>query len=271
MVLDSEPSGNISATVAKQIAAAVSHVNVAPEIIVITEDKTRLCLIEWRDRIEDSQGWIAPLSLVLSLAFTFLTSTFHDVLGLPRDTWQAFALFCIVLAIGWLVVGLVRLIRLVRSQNGSIDSLIGKMKKGGQTSIGGGVQHKIRITYPRSGETLSGAQQLGAGFSYPVRGYLEQLPQGHEIWLLTAAQRSDQFWPQGFFPVQLDSATGEWYGRINASRGSPFRIFAVVAPPTSQDLFRYFQRRGDETGTFVPLDRIPLECANADLTEAFVP
>jgi hypothetical protein len=44
-----------------------------------------------------------------------------------------------------------------------------------------------------------------------------------------------------------------------------------MAPPTTQDLFRYFQRRGDEGKTFVPLNRIPLECTNTDVTVTSLP
>jgi hypothetical protein len=40
------------------------------------------------------------------------------------------------------------------------------------------------------------------------------------------------------------------------------QILAVVAPPTSQDFFEYFQKRGAETKAFVPLNRIPPECRN---------
>jgi hypothetical protein len=138
----------------------------------------------------------------------------------------------------------------------------------GDTEIG---EDKIQITIPRSGEILSDPKPLGLGFSHVVRGRLKSLPEGHKIWLLTADERFDQFWPQGFYPVQFDEQIGEWHGRINGSGTSPLRIFAVVAPPTSQDLFRYFQRRGDETKKFVPLNRIPPECRNTHSVQARLP
>jgi len=127
---------------------------------------------------------------------------------------------------------------------------------------------KIEITAPRSGEILSDPEPLGSGFSYEVRGHLKSLPDGHQIWLLTADERFEQYRPQGFYPVQYDEKTGEWKGRINGSGTSPLRIFAVVAPPTSQDFFRYFQRCGDETKRYSPLNRIPPECRNRHSVQA---
>jgi hypothetical protein len=123
-------------------------------------------------------------------------------------------------------------------------------------------EEKITITLPQRGEALIDKQPLGpASFSHLVRGKLKSLPEGHMIWLLTADDRTEHYWPQGFYPVQYDQQTGEWHGRIHAGR-SPLRIVALIAPPTSQQLFRYFQKRGDETKFFSPLDKIPAECQN---------
>ncbi len=138
------------------------------------------------------------------------------------------------------------------------------------TSRINGQDDKIQITLPRPGEILSDPKPLGSSVSYPVRGRLTFLPEGHEIWLLTADERSRKFWPQSFEPVTFDERTGEWNGRIHVG-ASPFRIFAVVAPPTSQDLFRYYQQRGDETRSYPPRSRIPPECLNACSVQARLP
>jgi hypothetical protein len=131
---------------------------------------------------------------------------------------------------------------------------------------------KIQITLPRHGEILTDPNPLGpSSVSYLVRGKLKALPEGHQIWLLTADERFEQYWPQGFYPVQFNEHTGEWHGRVNGSGHSPLRIFAVVAPPTSQDFFRYFQKRGDETKKFIPLNRLPPECCNTASVQARLP
>jgi hypothetical protein len=76
----------------------------------------------------------------------------------------------------------------------------------------------IRITSPRPGEILSGAEQLNANnIAFPIRGILKHLPAGHEIWVLTQDDSTGKVWPQGFFPVQSDAGSGEWMGKINGS------------------------------------------------------
>jgi hypothetical protein len=143
-----------------------------------------------------------------------------------------------------------------------------RAKQSAQNKLGFGMaedytdDQKVQITLPLHGQSLSDPQPLGPNsVSYVVRGKLKSLPEGHKIWLITADERAELYWPQTFYPVQFNKETGDWHGRVNPGR-SPLQVFAVVAPPTSQDLFRYFQKRGDETKRFVPLNRIPPECRN---------
>jgi hypothetical protein len=88
---------------------------------------------------------------------------------------------------------------------------------------------------------------------------------------LRADDEFEQFWPQGFCAVQFDPQSGKWHGRINPAGMPALQIVAVVAPPSSQDLFRYYQKCGDKTKTFTPLDRIPAECNNAHSVHARLP
>lgn len=157
--------------------------------------------------------------------------------------------------------------------NGIVEGVAGNALWNGITAVGRRLlRRQIEITLPRHGEVLTDQNPLGPGaVSYIVRGKLRSLPKGHKIWLLTADERTEQFWPQTFYPVQFNEKTGEWHGRINGSGRSPLQIFAVVAPPTSQDFFRYFQKRGDETKNFVPLTRIPPECRNVHSVQARLP
>ncbi len=130
---------------------------------------------------------------------------------------------------------------------------------------------RIEITYPRPQEVLAEPRPLGKSFTYPVRGTLRRLPKGHEIWVLAQSERTGQVWPQGFSSVQYNRDSGTWTGRIHASQGDTIRIIAVVAPPSSQDFFRYFQKVGDKTSLYEPLLRIPPECINSDSVQARIP
>jgi hypothetical protein len=134
------------------------------------------------------------------------------------------------------------------------------------------VAPKIKIIFPRPQETLSDAQSFGSGRKFPVRGVLRNLPKGYEIWLLVQDDSSQSVWPQGFSPVQFDPHQGTWTGWINGTGRSDVRIVAVLAPPTSQDFFRYFQQVGPlSEPKFQPLKRLPLECINRDSVQARVP
>jgi hypothetical protein len=131
----------------------------------------------------------------------------------------------------------------------------------------------IEITYPRTSETLTDPQPLGPkSVSYPVRGTLKRLPKGHEIWLLTQDESTGYVWPQGFVAAQYDPDTKNWEGRVNSRGIANVKIIAVVAPPTSQQYFRYFQRLGAvRDWTFEPLPHVPPECVNVDTVQARIP
>lgn len=129
---------------------------------------------------------------------------------------------------------------------------------------------QISITSPRAGENLKDPKPLGTSTSYIVRGKLSRLPKDHRIWLLIETQRTADIWPQGFQAVQHDPQTGEWEGRINPSEADVL-IHAVVAPPSSDDFFRYFQQVGDRLEKWVPLRRVPPECINRFTVQARKP
>jgi hypothetical protein len=131
---------------------------------------------------------------------------------------------------------------------------------------------QILITSPRPQETLSGGEPLGGGVCFQVCGTLKHLPSSNEIWLLTQDESTGHVWPQGFFPVQFDPEQGKWMGKVNGSGKKELKIWAVVAPPTSQDFFRYFQCIGPKRNyQFEPLKRVPAECINRAHVQAFLP
>jgi hypothetical protein len=130
---------------------------------------------------------------------------------------------------------------------------------------------QIKITHPRTGEMLQGGEPQGKVSTYPVRGTLRHLPKGHEIWLLTQNGGTENIWPQGAVQVQYDRVNKTWEGRIKAWPPN-LRIIAVVAPHTSQDFFRYYQKLGRlREWKFEPRRRVPPECVNSDTVQARVP
>jgi hypothetical protein len=129
----------------------------------------------------------------------------------------------------------------------------------------------ITITHPRPNEALMDPQGAGNARYFAVRGTLKHLPPNHEIWLLTESEAGG-VWPQGSVKVQFDPRLKTWSGKINWTSKEPLKITAVVAPPTSQDFFLYFQKLGGlRNHQYEPLNRVPIECTNRASVPARIP
>lgn len=114
--------------ITKDLQINAVHVNVAQEYIMITEDKTYRCLSEWQRKVERKDSWIAPVSLLASLTLTFVTSTFRDALGFPKETWQAVFILGIAGSGLW---ALRSVMFLLQSRGGQTpEDLIDQLKKG---------------------------------------------------------------------------------------------------------------------------------------------
>jgi hypothetical protein len=156
--------------------------------------------------------------------------------------------------------------------SGILEGLVGRAIWSGLTAASRRVLGlQIQITHPGPQQTLSEGKPLGRHQSFPVRGTLKRLPRGHEIWLLVQDEPTGLVWPQGFSTVQFTPQTGIWAGRINGMAKKQLRIIAAVAPPTSQDFFRYFQEVGNNQNKFEPLKRMPPECRNWASVQALIP
>jgi hypothetical protein len=122
-------------------------------------------------------------------------------------------------------------------------------------------QNAIRIRIPRDHEMLSDLHVMDGLRRFLVHGDLGSLPDDHQIWLLTQSTRGDEAWPQGFRPVAYDKGLGTWSGYVTFGGSGEIRIIAVVAPPTSQRFFAYYENHGHETH-WAPLAGVPIECKN---------
>jgi hypothetical protein len=120
---------------------------------------------------------------------------------------------------------------------------------------------KIQITSPKDGGVLlNGIKQESDAFLYPVHGSLKHLQKGHHIWLVNS-NGEGQVWPQEQITTH-DVTSGKWEGHVYLqTRYSGMFINAVVAPPTSQQLFEYYHLHG-RFGSYRPLSQIPYECQN---------
>ena len=132
-------------------------------------------------------------------------------------------------------------------------------------------RNPMQITSPRPGEVLRDTKQLPPGKCFRVAGRLGMLPPGHKIWLLVRPHGQRGYWPQGFEPVDYTPATGDWFGYVfEPSGNAKITIFAVVAPPSAQAFFEYYQKHGNATN-WAALNEIPVECGNRQEVEAKTP
>jgi hypothetical protein len=101
------------------------HVNLGQEMIILTEDRLRLDLNELCDSTTYRRGWHAPAGMLITQVAAFVTSSFHDTVGVSGQQWEA--LFCalIVVTAFWLLAAFIR-----GHRASSADSLIEKLKAG---------------------------------------------------------------------------------------------------------------------------------------------
>jgi hypothetical protein len=120
--------------IASEMAGAYTlHKNLAQDVIVTTEDKVRICLMQHQERLLLSTSWQTPLGLTATLGTTLVAATFQTNV-LSADTWSALFVFALVLSLVWLVVAVWRA---AAARGGhSIDTLIGLIKRSSSTSAG---------------------------------------------------------------------------------------------------------------------------------------
>ncbi len=106
------------------------HKNLTQDVIMTTQDKLRLAIIEYRDVLASRKEWISAGSLSLSLLTSLMLAQFQDKLGLSADTWRALYGFFFSLAFFWLINSLIRLYR--NRKRGDVDYLIQQIKQVGE-------------------------------------------------------------------------------------------------------------------------------------------
>jgi hypothetical protein len=102
--------------------------NTAQEVIIITADKVKLCLTDnWR-LIEQQYDWHTPLGIGLALLLTLLTTSFRDVYGLSKETWQALCVLGLGACVVWLLISCAR-----RPRRPTVEDIVAEMKKNAET------------------------------------------------------------------------------------------------------------------------------------------
>ena len=108
------------------LEGAKFHDNVTQVYIRTTEDKLRTILMEFKDAYGKVRMWSIPLSLIVSLAMSLVTTSFVDKFGRPAAFWEALFLFLLVLSAAWFVYSIVGAIRCFKAS--SVDKVIKRIK-----------------------------------------------------------------------------------------------------------------------------------------------
>ena len=109
----------------EMVVSSTAHVNVGQDVIATTEDRIRLCLYKHERGLAARDGWVAPVSLVVTILLVLVTSDFHNFAGLSKETWQAVFLISCGLAVIWSIAAIWKAF----SVRTSVDSIITELKR----------------------------------------------------------------------------------------------------------------------------------------------
>jgi hypothetical protein len=83
------------------------NVNVDQELIMITEDRAKLCLMNFLQNMGKRDSWTTPAAIFLTVVATLATTSFRQFV-VNADVWQAIFLIVAALSIIWLIISLIK-------------------------------------------------------------------------------------------------------------------------------------------------------------------
>ena len=78
------------------------HTNLAQDFILTTEDKIRICLTKYLNKIDKRNRWFAPAGVLVTVIGTLLTTKFKDFY-FSADTWTAIFFMVAILSSLYLI------------------------------------------------------------------------------------------------------------------------------------------------------------------------
>lgn len=116
----------------------VIHKNLTQDVVLTTEDKLRLALIQHRETLNSRAEWLGAGTLTLSFLSTLLLTQFKDIGPLSASTWQAVYLIFFLLALTRFINILVKMY--VNRKKATIDYVIKRIKQSGSSDEEDGAQ-----------------------------------------------------------------------------------------------------------------------------------
>lgn len=122
---DTATKSSIQETVGDKFTSHTSfHYNLDQDVLVVTEDRFRLRLNEYRSSLLSNRNWINPLLLLISLLLMFSTSDFHDRFYISSNTWQAVFLIITAGSCVWLFYTIYK----AATNKMSVDKFVASLK-----------------------------------------------------------------------------------------------------------------------------------------------
>jgi hypothetical protein len=107
----------------------IIHKNLTQDVLLTTEDKMKLTLIEYREILASRSEWLGAATLALSFLVTLLFNTFKDIGPLKAATWQAIYAIFFILSFGRFVMVVFKMYK--NRKKASINYIIRKIKQSG--------------------------------------------------------------------------------------------------------------------------------------------
>lgn len=103
------------------------HTNLSQDVVITTEDKLKLCLLEHQDTLKMKSDWKTPVAILATLVPVFLTADFKKTFGIPSDTWTAVFIISCIITFFWSLLTIHQAYKVRNS--GDIKNIISEIKK----------------------------------------------------------------------------------------------------------------------------------------------
>ena len=107
----------------------IIHKNLTQDVLVTTEDKMKLTLIEYRETLASRSEWLGAATLAFSFLSTLLLTTPKNTGPISGSTWQAVYFIFFLLAFARFVNILVKMYK--NRKRATINYVIKKIKQSG--------------------------------------------------------------------------------------------------------------------------------------------
>lgn len=107
----------------------IIHKNLTQDVLLTTEDKMKLTLIEYREVLASRAEWLGAGVLALSFLSSLLFTSFKDIGPLKSSTWQAIYAIFFMLSFGRFIVVLYKMY--VNRKKATINYVIRRIKQSG--------------------------------------------------------------------------------------------------------------------------------------------